>query len=647
MKRMICKAFAVALAVTLLLSVLPAQRGLAESGETAGRVDVTGIEAPVANMSPDCDATLTGEGCTLADPLMNMADTPWKNGVVWWDLTSERYVSPSGRIHGGHAYRVIVSVVADDAHPLCDESGAVFVECTINGKAAKPGYPRQPGNVVFYYDFPAVERNGLNIVDSVQILDVLKPYDGALPDRAVFAVGEGALLDTSDSTDGAENGVLWIDETEGRIMEPFELFRKGHQYSVRVFVKALDGWTFKDAEGAIATTGTMNGEPAPGALCGDSGAAMYFSRTFPQIPERKMRVESVAISNVKAPVAGEKPSYDALVMGAGAVLNEINRPPFGFENGVMWIDDTEGRYLTSYDTFQAGHHYLVYVYVKPLEGWTLLNDMGDFDTQGTINGVEAVAGADTNGYYFFRGFDQLPAGETKTVDRVDIVIPAPVAGSHPAPPAEREGEGWQTAVSSPANPYWLDGVSYSDRGAGLQLTAEDVFAEGRVYDVHILVYAKEGYTFFDADHNRVTAFTVNGAAPEAYTNSCEEGFVQLDVTFCTPSEGHLFPIDLSGFTEYDGGLFFVSGGDVVTEANGVVQDPNNPEIWYFCSQGQVQLGYSGLAEYGGKWFFLSNGILNTAYTGLVEYDGARFMVAAGRLLDEYDGLIQDPNTGLW
>ena len=104
---------------------------------------------------------------------------------------------------------------------------------------------------------------------------------------------------------------------------------------------------------------------------------------------------------------------------------------------------------------------------------------------------------------------------------------------------------------------------------------------------------------------------------------------------------------VTGFTEYEGELFFVANGEIETSANGLVNDPDNTSVWYFCACGQVALSYSGLAEYGGEWFYLSNGVLDTSSVGIVNYNGGRFMIAAGRILRDVNGLIQDPNTGLW
>ena len=160
---------------------------------------------------------------------------------------------------------------------------------------------------------------------------------------------------------------------------------------------------------------------------------------------------------------------------------------------------------------------------------------------------------------------------------------------------------------------------------------------------------KEGYTFVNDDGDVVVPGTINGeTVTETY--AYYDGTCAYRYTFPKLAEEgptHLFPVDFVGFMEYSGGLFFVAGGDVVTDANGLVQDPNHPEIWYYCANGQVQLQYTGAAAYDGQWFYLKDGRLDTTYNGLVAYDGESFIVATGRLLTEYSGLVQDPNTGVW
>ena len=103
----------------------------------------------------------------------------------------------------------------------------------------------------------------------------------------------------------------------------------------------------------------------------------------------------------------------------------------------------------------------------------------------------------------------------------------------------------------------------------------------------------------------------------------------------------------NGFIEYDGGLFFVSQGRLITEKSGLVQDPINREDWYYLSKGQAQTKYTGLAQYDGAWFYVENGKLNTKLSDFVSYDGGLFYVGAGRIMKEVNGLAQDPNGSDW
>ena len=51
------------------------------------------------------------------------------------------------------------------------------------------------------------------------------------------------------------------------------------------------------------------------------------------------------------------------------------------------------------------------------------------------------------------------------------------------------------------------------------------------------------------------------------------------------------------FVMYEDGLFLVVEGKLETGKSGLVQDPYNPDIWYFLANGQAQTQYTGLAMY--------------------------------------------------
>ena len=107
----------------------------------------------------------------------------------------------------------------------------------------------------------------------------------------------------------------------------------------------------------------------------------------------------------------------------------------------------------------------------------------------------------------------------------------------------------------------------------------------------------------------------------------------------------------TGYVDYDGSKFYVSGGTLNTELNGVMIDPHSdPLVWYFNSNGQVQTQHVGLALYDGEWFYIENGKVATSMNAFVAYNGGLFAVAAGRIVSEYSGLMQDPRdpvTGEW
>ena len=105
--------------------------------------------------------------------------------------------------------------------------------------------------------------------------------------------------------------------------------------------------------------------------------------------------------------------------------------------------------------------------------------------------------------------------------------------------------------------------------------------------------------------------------------------------------------DKYGFVNWNGGKFFIAYGKVAAGANGLAQDPDNADNWYYCSNGQVQTQYTGLVEYDSEWFYVSQGKLDTTLAAVIDYDTGKFLVAAGRILREVNGLAQDPATGIW
>ena len=86
----------------------------------------------------------------------------------------------------------------------------------------------------------------------------------------------------------------------------------------------------------------------------------------------------------------------------------------------------------------------------------------------------------------------------------------------------------------------------------------------------------------------------------------------------------------AGLVSYDGREFMVAAGRILTEARGMIQEPNTGE-WYYVADGQVA-DYSGLVEYNGAWFWVTGGRLDATVNGTFEYDGAAVTVVNGQVV---------------
>ncbi|MBR3736294.1 MAG: Ig-like domain-containing protein, partial [Lachnospiraceae bacterium] len=148
------------------------------------------------------------------------------------------------------------------------------------------------------------------------------------------------------------------------------------------------------------------------------------------------------------------------------------------------------------------------------------------------------------------------------------------------------------------------------------------------------------------DGNGKTSVYQNGKAVENYTGLAKLG-TKDDAPWVYVENGKRNQ-EYSGFVDYDGASFWVSGGTMDPASEGLKLDATT-DTWYYVGAGMVQ-NYTGLASYNGEWFYVENGKLNTTLNAFVPYNGGLFAVAAGRIVSEYNGLMQDPQntkTGDW
>ena len=94
----------------------------------------------------------------------------------------------------------------------------------------------------------------------------------------------------------------------------------------------------------------------------------------------------------------------------------------------------------------------------------------------------------------------------------------------------------------------------------------------------------------------------------------------------------------TGLVPFEGGLFLVDSGDVLTDKNGLSKTEKG---WYYFAGGQAQTQYTGFVQYDGAWFYVTGGLMDTVSNGLYDYDGSKFLVSAGQVRYDYSGLFQN------
>ena len=239
------------------------------------------------------------------------------------------------------------------------------------------------------------------------------------------------------------------------------------------------------------------------------------------------------------------------------------------------------------------------------------NVKGDTPTSGTL-----VEEAVTTGEIAFRGEYTIPLKE---------------------PVLLKQGERFAVVVT-------LDSSDYA-------ITQERAISEGRFGSTTTKVGSEPGQSCYSSNGTKwISTGTGGNYVISALTTDVDDGTAHLK----QGDDGQLHVYQYkkensaySGMALYKGSLFYMANGVIATQANGLMQDPNHPEDWYFCANGQVQSGYTGLAEYDGEWFYIEEGLLNTTLAAYVPYDGGLFYVAAGRILREVNGLAQDPDGSDW
>lgn len=612
MKHTISKITAAFLALALALIVLPAVSNTALADTLIGKVTITGVTVPVVGQKASFGANISGAGFSRYSGASGST-----NGVTWQDRRTNQMLTANSVFEADHTYRLTIYLRPNTGFTF--GNATKYTHVTINNRDAQPVFMAD-GSVGFWFDYQP-----LSAVEYINVYYIDPPKIGRTPDYTFD-------FEPKLEAQSVPNSVIWRDETAGSqgVITASTRFQPRHIYSVSLDFTPRQNWFFTNNQALGLTFSNVNSAHAQ-TIFNDS-TSVTVKYVFPVLPAG---VGKIDVTGVDTPAIDAHPDMDVILNGEGANLANINTN--GWKYGIRWLD-MDGNPIDPSDVYKANIPYRIQVSLVPADGYVFFDGNGNLLADPTINGVRPeISGNEKNlilTYTFPAMLQPISGAAISDVDE-------PMVGKKPDYDVTVSGTG--VVLDKTSVGYWKNGVKWTDLTTGEDMDPDEPFSYGHLYKITVSLNSGNGYTFLDAAGNVLASGAINGYA------ATSEKYDASNVGYAYPfPKTHIFPPDFNGFASFDIGLFRAYMGSVVTEANGLVQDPNNTDIWYYCANGQAQMQYTGLTDYDGEWFYIDRGILDTTKSGFVTYNGRQFVVAQGRLLKEYNGLIQDPaNPSDW
>lgn len=289
------------------------------------------------------------------------------SGVDW--LNAEGKIL-TGNFVAGRTYKVRVGVKADTGYSFAaaENMTGILNGVIVNDSNGKIRVFKDGAEATITYNFIAAPK-ALKKINSISVSGIKEPAAGDNWKNG-SAYTKANVPSAADYT---VTGVEWLNGLAEPLTADFE---SGHSYGVMIYLKANDGCTFE-------TAGTVNGL-LNGMILGvkgkitvlNSGAEAKMVYYF----ELSKTIDSVAVSGVKEPVAGDNWNKDAAYTKATVPSGAKYNP-----DKVSWLDES-GNTLTG--AFEEGKTYTARVLLRANYLY-LFNDKADVSFNGAKVGYGA------------------------------------------------------------------------------------------------------------------------------------------------------------------------------------------------------------------------------------------------------------------
>ena len=262
---------------------------------------------------------------------------------------------------------------------------------------------------------------------------------------------------------------------------------------------------------------------------------------------------------------------------------------------ILWQDITDSsKPMTPSDTFQRDHHYRVYVYLLPKDGFCFESDMNGYIGQ---HSATFYLMADGRGrFHCDYGAPLIP------LESVAINITSPAVGKAPSytftvPSGSHYGKSDELGFEESIRWYDVDSDTY------ISWFSDYTFEAGHTYSVDIIVDPEEGYCF-----KKGVKGTINGISAAHIGGSFS----------CT------FPPLPAGGWKKDSKGWWYQRADGTYPKN--QWEKINGKWYHFDASGYMQTGWLKL---DGKWYYFNPGDDGSMVTGWKKLDGKWYYFNTG------------------
>ncbi len=469
------KSVSLLLVLLMALSVLVP---LSAEAATVSLIEVKNVVEPAAGQKPVLTADAVGASYEVAK-------------VFWYDYQNNKWLSEKDAFVKGVVYEANVHVDTTEGNEFCVPYSSCVA--TINGTAATVE-SRTMEDSSYHLNirlkFTATENQ---ILGSVDVGNLVEPEAGQKP-----------VLTASASEGVTVNNVAW--NHKGAWLRSSETFKNGDDYTAYVYLKAKDGYEFKESGGIPVFTSTVNGADAE-TVGWDSQNAKKYAIVKLKFTAYEY-LDEIALTGLSEPKVGKTPDYS------------IDKSDFFDTNSVYFVNTTDRLNVKASESFAAGKVYEVGARIVLKDGYRFrLSQRGLPTVNATINGKSASVSTI---------YEKQPDREVA----VWIIFPALTAETEETTSSSELSEIAVTGVKEPkageeisltadsTEKFEVESVGWYNKTDGYFLLEKDKFSTDKTYTARVKVKARDGYSFKNptATVNGVAArvSAIDGLDPEKY-----------------------------------------------------------------------------------------------------------------------------------